>query len=78
MTFLFQNCIEQPFDTQFVGVARNNEFAEEFLYNIKIIHQSLDARMSMYIVKIKNNSLFRNAILHCFAVLGSLNVLKIK
>ncbi|XP_015749024.1 PREDICTED: WASH complex subunit 7-like isoform X1 [Acropora digitifera] len=43
---ILQNCIEQPFDTQFVGVARNNEFAEEFLYNIKIIHQSLDARMN--------------------------------
>ena len=43
-----QNCIEQPFESQYVKVARNNEFAEEFLYNIRIIFQSLDTRMSMY------------------------------
>ncbi|XP_068718075.1 WASH complex subunit 4-like [Montipora capricornis] len=43
---ILQNCIEQPFDTQVVRVARNNEFAEEFLYNIKIVFQSLDTRMN--------------------------------
>lgn len=45
---VFQNCIEQPFDGQFVRVARNNEFGEEFLFNIKVIFQSLDTRMSKY------------------------------
>ncbi|XP_078343242.1 WASH complex subunit 4-like [Oculina patagonica] len=43
---ILQNCIEQPFESQYVRVARNNEFAEEFLYNIRIIFQSLDTRMS--------------------------------
>jgi len=43
-----QNCIEQPFESQYVRVARNNEFAEEFLFNIRVIFQSLDTRMSMY------------------------------
>ena len=45
---IFQNCIEQLFDGQFVRVARNNEFGEEFLFNIKVIFQSLDTRMSKY------------------------------
>ena len=49
MSIVLQNCIEQPFDTQVVGVARNGDFAEEFLYNIRLIFQSLDTRMSMYI-----------------------------
>ncbi|XP_027049103.1 WASH complex subunit 4-like [Pocillopora damicornis] len=43
---ILQNCIEQPFDGQFVRVARNNEFGEEFLFNIKVIFQSLDTRMN--------------------------------
>lgn len=46
-----QNCIEQPFESQYVRVARNNEFAEEFLFNIRVIFQSLDTRMSMYPIK---------------------------
>ena len=50
MSIVFQNCIEQPFDTQVVGVARNGDFAEEFLYNIRLIFQSLDTRMSMFII----------------------------
>lgn len=50
MSVVFQNCIEQPFDTQVVGVARNGDFAEEFLYNIRLIFQSLDTRMSMFII----------------------------
>ena len=49
MSIVLQNCIEQPFDTQVVGVARNGDFAEEFLYNIRLIFQSLDTRMSMFI-----------------------------
>ena len=42
-----QNCIEQPFESQYVRVTKINEFAEEFLYNIRVIFQSLDTRMSM-------------------------------
>jgi len=42
-----QNCIEQQFESQYLKVTRINEFAEEFLYNIRIIFQSLDTRMSM-------------------------------
>ncbi|XP_022808632.1 WASH complex subunit 4-like [Stylophora pistillata] len=43
---ILQNCIDQPFDSQFIRVARNGEFGEEFLYNIKVIFQSLDTRMN--------------------------------
>ena len=55
-----QNCIEQPFESQYVRVARNNEFAEEFLFNIRVIFQSLDTRMSMYPIYMGMNSWIYN------------------
>ena len=32
---VFQNCVEQLFDTREVNVSKNGMFAEEFAYNIR-------------------------------------------
>ena len=43
--FLFQNCVEQPFDDDKVNVSKNGPFAEEFAVNIREYMTHLETRI---------------------------------